>query len=79
MKRIGVRGMGAGRQAEVGTPLAGVSSGSSGSSVPRPVCREGGRTRSYRAQQSDERPGIEETWLGDKAETASRPAAVLAR
>ena len=68
--------MGAGRQAEVGTPLAGVSSGSS---VPRPVCREGGRTRSYRAQQSDDRAGIEETWLGDKAETASRPAAVLAR
>ena len=67
--------MGAGRQAEVGTPLAGVSSGSS---VPHPVPRSG-RTRSYRAQQSDDRTGIEETWLGDKAETANRPAAVLAR
>jgi hypothetical protein len=44
-----------------------------------PCVPRSGRTRSYRAQQSDDRAGIEETWLGDKAETASRPAAVLAR
>jgi hypothetical protein len=50
----------------------------------RALCSEprmprSGRARSYRAHQSDDRAGIEGTWLGDKAETASRPAAVLAR
>jgi hypothetical protein len=65
--------MWAARQAAVGAPLAGVSS------VPCSRAAEAAGARSYRARQSDGRAGIEETWLGDKAETASRPATVLAR
>jgi hypothetical protein len=67
--------MGAGRQAEVGSPLRACPP------VPlfRALCAAKRQDGSYRAQQSDDRAGIEETWLGDKAEMASRPAVVLAR
>ncbi len=47
--------------------------------VRRPI-RSGaaGAARSYRAQQSGDRAGIEEAWLGDNAETVSQAAAVPA-
>jgi hypothetical protein len=41
------------------------------SSVPGPYATKRQGARSYGAQQSDDRTGIEETWLGDKAEAAS--------
>ena len=64
--------MWAARRAAVGALLAGVSS------VPCSRAAEAAGARSYRVHQSDGRDGIEETWLGDKAETASRPAAAPA-